>query len=245
MKVCIRCGVPKDSEKGYYNQAKGKDGKDNVCIACRRKHVEANKERIAAIKYKSSQKNLAKILARNKEYNERTGYMGKYVEKNKAIIQATKKKSYENNKTEAIKRAGIWNKANPEKRRIMKNANRKARKVVDPLYKLTENIRGAFGRSLSRHSIPKSSRTHEVIGCDYGHLLAHLNTNNYGFVFGDPGLNIDHVVPLSTATTEQELLSLWHYTNLQLLPAIYNQHIKADKRFDIEHFEMWLQQIAA
>jgi len=245
MKVCIRCNIPKDSEKDYYNQAKRKDGKDNVCIACRRIYIEANKDRIIATKRRSSQKNLAKILIRNKEYNERTGYMGKYVEKNKSIIQATKRKSYEKHKDEAIKRADIWNKANPEKRKQIKNNWRITKKINDPIFNLSEKLRAAFGKSMRENGYSKSSRTYEVIGCSFDELLAHLNSNNYEFLYGDPGLDIDHIVPLSTASTEQELLSLWHYTNLQLLPAVYNQHIKADKRFDIDHFEMWLQQIAA
>ena len=40
---------------------------------------------------------------------------------------------------------------------------------------------------------------------------------------------IDHIIPLATATTEEDIIRLNHYTNLQPLEAYYNRHIKKDK----------------
>lgn len=42
--------------------------------------------------------------------------------------------------------------------------------------------------------------------------------------------DIDHIVPLSTATTEEDLIRLNHYTNLQPLCSKVNRDIKRDKQ---------------
>jgi len=38
--------------------------------------------------------------------------------------------------------------------------------------------------------------------------------------------DIDHIIPLSSATTEEELIKLNHYTNLRPLCSYYNRWIK-------------------
>ena len=43
---------------------------------------------------------------------------------------------------------------------------------------------------------------------------------NYGYEYdGKEDVHIDHIVPLATANTEEEVIKLCHYTNLQLLKA--------------------------
>ena len=44
---------------------------------------------------------------------------------------------------------------------------------------------------------------------------------------------------LETAT-EEELMELFRYENLQLLPSEYNQFVKRDNEWDQEDFEKWL-----
>ena len=43
------------------------------------------------------------------------------------------------------------------------------------------------------------------------------------------GWDIDHIVPLSSAKTEEDLIKLNHYTNLQPLCSQTNRYIKRDK----------------
>jgi hypothetical protein len=43
------------------------------------------------------------------------------------------------------------------------------------------------------------------------------------------GWDIDHIIPLASATTEEELIRLNHYTNLQPLCSKINRDIKKDK----------------
>jgi len=42
------------------------------------------------------------------------------------------------------------------------------------------------------------------------------------------GWDIDHIIPLSSALTEEKLIKLNHYTNLQPLCSYTNRYIKKD-----------------
>jgi hypothetical protein len=81
---------------------------------------------------------------------------------------------------------------------------------------------------------------HEYLGCTHGEIVDYLNNNPYGFKLSMEGLDIDHIIPLSSATTKDELIKLLKYTNLQLLPSKYNQHIKRTKEWNVNDFELWL-----
>ena len=58
-----------------------------------------------------------------------------------------------------------------------------------------------------------------------------MNWDNYGKYNGCPnfGWDIDHITPLSTAMTEDDMIKLNHYTNLQPLCSYINRIIKKDK----------------
>lgn len=46
---------------------------------------------------------------------------------------------------------------------------------------------------------------------------------------GGKGFDIDHVVPISSATNETELLTVLHFTNLQILNSYENRFVKRNK----------------
>ena len=58
-----------------------------------------------------------------------------------------------------------------------------------------------------------------------------LNWENYGKYNGEfqYGWDLDHIIPLSTALTENEVYKLNHYSNLQPLCSKVNRDIKKDK----------------
>ena len=99
-------------------------------------------------------------------------------------------------------------------------------------------------RSLKRKGYTKKSHTYEIIGCSYDFLLDYLeakfenwmNWNNKGLYNGELtyGWDIDHIIPLSSATNEEELIKLNHYTNLQPLCSKINRDIKKDN-FETNH----------
>ena len=101
----------------------------------------------------------------------------------------------------------------------------------DPLFALKKRL-----RTLIRGSFRKSgytnfkARTEEIVGISFNEFKVYMESK---FVNGMNWENrsewhIDHIVPLSTAKSEQELIALSHYTNLQPLWAMDNLK-KGDK----------------
>ena len=87
----------------------------------------------------------------------------------------------------------------------------------------------------------KKSRTYKLLGCNWVTFKNYLENNPYGFTINCNNLDLDHIVPTSSAKTEEELIELSHYTNFQLLPSKYNQNIKRNNNFNKDHFEKWLE----
>lgn len=73
-------------------------------------------------------------------------------------------------------------------------------------------------------SYSKKSLTHEILGCSYSEFKTHIESQ---FIDGMSWDNrsewhIDHKIPVSSAKTEEELIALNHYSNLQPLWALDN-----------------------
>lgn len=120
------------------------------------------------------------------------------------------------------------------------NNRQKARRASEPLYKLSQNLRNSIGKSFKNKGWKKSSRTEKILGCGYNDLRTHLISTaikNYGIF--DPTLSyeIDHIVPISLARNEEEMIKLNHHTNLQYLTKVDNI-AKSDKVFDSNNIEI-------
>lgn len=71
-----------------------------------------------------------------------------------------------------------------------------------------------------RRGYKKDSKSQEIIGCDWPTFTKHLFKTwekRYGTLYAGEDYHIDHIIPLSEAKTEDEVMKLCHYTNLQLL----------------------------
>lgn len=117
-----------------------------------------------------------------------------------------------------------------------KYRNYKRNKIkTDNLFRLKISISSSIKKCISR----KKNRTNEILGCSYDFLKFYLeskfepwmNWDNYGLYTGEIniGWDIDHIIPLSSAKTEEEIVKLNHYTNLQPLCSYINRYIKKDK----------------
>jgi hypothetical protein len=69
----------------------------------------------------------------------------------------------------------------------------------------------------------KGKKTEQILGCTINEFIQHLqNQFTEGMTFENHGQgkgywNIDHIIPISSAKTEEEIYKLNHYTNLQPL----------------------------
>jgi hypothetical protein len=74
-----------------------------------------------------------------------------------------------------------------------------------------------------RREYTKSESLKKITGLAVDVLIKYLLKTfkeNYGYEWeGQESVHIDHIIPLSTAKTEEDVKKLCHYTNLQLLKA--------------------------
>ena len=172
----------------------------------------------------------------------RKDYMKKYYQEHKAVLQEKQKEYhkrwYSKHKEEKQRKNKIWLENNKEKRkeyiqvyekenhdRILerKLKRRRERKNTDMMYKLKEQSRDMIKKSFRGVLKGKRGKTKEVLGCDLDFFVNYLletYKNNYSIEYDNKEkVHIDHIIPLSTAKTEEDVLRLCHYTNLQLLKA--------------------------
>lgn len=114
------------------------------------------------------------------------------------------------------------------------------RKKPKELDKLCRNIRRRIKGFIKSQGYKKSSKTSEIIDISWSDLKIHLENNPYGFTIDCEDLDVDHIVPLCSIKEEEDIYKLNHYTNLQLLPRVYNQFVKKERPFDKLHFNNWL-----
>lgn len=117
----------------------------------------------------------------------------------------------------------------------------KNKRYTDPIFKLKHSIRTLISNSINNRGYNKNSKTKVILGCTFEEFKQHIesnfepwmNWNNYGNWNGIPtepntAWDIDHIIPVSIAVTEDELLKLNHYTNLKPLCSYTNRFIKRD-----------------
>lgn len=109
-------------------------------------------------------------------------------------------------------------------------AKNRRRRLNDPLFAVIDRCRARVNQIFRKNGYTKRSRTYEILGCSYEFLLGYIESK---FVEGMTWENrsewhIDHRIPLATAKTEEDVIRLNHYTNLQPLWAEDNLR-KSDK----------------
>ena len=128
-------------------------------------------------------------------------------EKSKIYYQETK----ELNREKILERNRLWRKNN--------STYTTERKKIDPKFKMIKNVRRRLNRFISSSKLTKRNTTIHLIGCTPDELKNYIENkfvNNMSWE--NQGMwHIDHIIPLSSAKTEDDLIKLCHYTNLQPL----------------------------
>jgi hypothetical protein len=137
------------------------------------------------------------------------------------------------NKDKSLKSNEQWRLSNPEKmnkcREIWRNNNEdkvlfydknyRDNRKKNELYVFIDRTRKLISGSFKRQGYKKFSKTHEILGCTFEEFKEHIEKQ---FVDGMSWDNrskwhIDHIYPISLAKSEEEVIKLNHYTNLQPL----------------------------
>ena len=109
-----------------------------------------------------------------------------------------------------------WHKKNPK----YNSQYEKQRRKNDPLFYIRKKVRNRLRDYLKN----KKNKTVDYLGCSFEELKVYLeNKFEINMNWDNRNLwHIDHIIPLSSAKTEEELYKLCHYTNLQTLWAEEN-----------------------
>ena len=191
-----------------------------------KKRYEANKISILEKQKEKRKHNKTQRAVKNKEYHK----------KHKDEIKERKRIWYAKNKTKIKTKNKIW-RENNKKHLLAYQAEYTAKKYkTDPLYKIKTRVRKAIRHAFKIKGCTKKTKTQHILGCSFDEFKLHLeskfetwmNWDNHGLYNGELnyGWDIDHIIPLSIANTEEEIIKLNHYTNLQPLCSYINRDIK-------------------
>ena len=242
-KKCSKCGIIKEVCE-FYKDSKSRNAYRAKCKLC------VNEETSNYSKKNRDKRNEIQKEWRIKNELKTKGYRKKYYDKNpqKFIlisklyrlsnpekIKDQQKKYYENNLTYHKNRLKRWCELNKEKRSIyLKNwkinnkehiKHYKIKKYKnDTIYQLISNSRNRLNAFIKTNNFIKHGKTFEMIGCSPDELKIHLERKfKEGMCWENRNeWHIDHIIPLSSANNENDVIRLCHYSNLQPLWAYEN-----------------------
>ena len=188
----------------------------------RKEYYQKNKDSIKEKIKVYKENNKEKISLKNKEYNKKRREDPEFKLKEKIRIKE-------------------WKQKNKEKISLQNKDYINKKIESDPLFKLKNNVRRTIRNSFICKGYKKNTKTETLLGCSFEEFKLHLEKQFKSWMSwdnqGNPkdGLlelnkswDIDHIIPLSSAMTEEEIIKLNHYTNLQPLCSKINRHIKKD-----------------
>ncbi len=158
--------------------------------------IESGKFKMGKVKYYTEEERLEAIRLSKRKYQQ------KWKESNPEYIKT-------------------WREENKEK--VLKSTRnyRKVRRVNDPLFKFLENTRNLINGSFKRRECIKPRKTEELLGCSIDEFRTYIISKCPEGVtvenFSRFEYHIDHIVPLASASSTEEIIKLCHYTNLQPL----------------------------
>lgn len=193
LKICTKCNIEKPT-CDFYKSNKNPHNFRTHCKLCMNQNS-----------MKNYSNNKDKYLAKNKEYRQL----------NTERIKLRRKKYLEKN-PDSFKK---WLEKNREHRKnYINNYN------SNPLNKMKNSLRSRINELMNKKY--ENPKTIDLLGCNYEFFISYIESKfelgmcwaNYGY----RGWHLDHIIPLSSAKNENELIKLFHYTNLQPLWSLDN-----------------------
>lgn len=196
-KTCRKCKENKDT-KLFSKDKINSDGYKNSCKIC----------------IKSLRKPRKKITIPK----QRIEYLS---EEYKARRKVSQKKYREQNK-------------NKIQKTINKCRRNKAKK--DPLARFNNALKLSIKNAFKNKKLIKCTKTAEILGCSYSDFKIYIESKfeswmtweNRGLYNGqlNYGWDLDHIIPISSAKTIDDVIKLNHFTNFQPLCSKVNRDIK-------------------
>lgn len=204
MKICSKCNILLDYSN-FYKSKGHRDGFRGICKSCQKqsyKYVKIGR-RTGKIKYDENyQKNY---------HIQNPDYQKDYYRNNKEHLLNKSSAYYYNNKSKVNENMRKYN---------------KKRRDNDPKYKFIGNVRNLIKNAFLRKFTTKSNKVVDILGCDFDFFSkyiesqfdSNMNWENYGDYW-----EIDHITPISSAVSIDDVIKLNYYTNLRPLLKIDNR----------------------
>jgi hypothetical protein len=173
----------------------------------------------------------------------------KWQEENPEKFKASHRASREKHREKRLQMTRDWREQNKEHLQAYNKANRardceklkkwaKAKYASDPKYALITKVRSLTRYAFDRLGFKKTSKTAEILGCDWETFKQHIESQFYGDMtwdsfqqknhIGTSMVEIDHIIPISSAKTEEDVMRLSLHTNLRPMWWLENRE-KRDK----------------
>ena len=214
-KKCDKCRQYKAQE--YFSKAtKQKDGLQRTCKACNKEYVKQNRDRISEWNKKNWADNKERLSADGKQY--RQDNLEKVREqdrlskqRNKEAVRLRKQKYYQENKDTIHTKDRI-------------------RYHEDPLFKMRSNVANSIRNAFNTIKRVKKCPTFELLGYPKEYLYEYLQQymdkpcqRCGSIIITRENSVIDHIIPIRLAETEQDIVELFHYSNLRLIDKSCNE----------------------
>lgn len=210
-KLCKKCNFKKSIDDFRIRNIHGKKYIYTYCRECEkeigRDYIQNHKAQRQIYMKEYRKNNKQQIESKRKEYRKNN------IEK----VREQNRQSYQRNKEQRKITQKVYRENN--KKKINEYVNIK--KKTDPLFKFSYLIRNNVLQAFKKRGLIKSKHTEEIVCCDLEFLYEYLlqtYKSNYGYEWNKvEKIHIDHIIPLATAKTEEDIIRLFHYSNLQLL----------------------------
>lgn len=160
----------------------------------------------------------------NKQYNKQ------YYQNNKEQMISERKQYYLDNREKQLELMKQYREDNKEKITEYQKQWQRRKRKTDPLFNFRKSVGVRTYNSFKKKSWRKGGGSEKLLGCDWKTAMKHIESQFESWMNWDNHgeWHIDHIIPLSSATTKEEMEKLCHYTNLQPLLAEENLS-KGDK----------------
>jgi hypothetical protein len=240
-KLCKKCNIELPIDDFY------KDG-DKIKTPCKKCRCELN--RINHKKWRQTEEGKLKLKESKKRYEQKLSEESKIIrevkrqekevllrekrlrkEERLSIKEMKLQKSMEYKKLMDYYKTDEWKELKKEKERVRQYKKWKKKWDTNDLFAMKVRLRNLIRNSFRRKGYTKfNDKTEEIVGVDYDSFKVYLESKFLeGMSWENRGKwHIDHIIPLSSSTSKEELIKLCHYTNLQPLWAEDNMS-KGDK----------------
>ena len=261
-KVCNGCNERKSSE--YFSKGKGEFNLKHTCKICDKKASKTRTDRLknqekinvdSIICFKCKEEKSTNFFDKNKcslnGYQSSCKQCRKIArDENKEGLSVANRKWREDNKEYKAQKDKEYRLNNKEKINAIKRKYEANKRKINPLFKLSCSIRRNIKYILTSSNIDTNYNTLDILGCSMEDFKKHIESqflkwmswDNYGNACETLEYNcswdLDHIIPISSAKTEEEVYLLNHWSNFQPLCSKVNRWEKKDNLYPVYNLEL-------